>query len=72
VDLLGFEPLTSLRGKPSLDLDVTSENALASSINDKKDVKGLTTTGKELIRGIIGRFPKWLPVLFLKLIERIS
>jgi hypothetical protein len=58
----GIRTPDPLREKPSLDLDVTSANVLASFINDKKDVKGLTNTGEELLRGTIGRFPRWLPV----------
>ena len=51
-----------LLAKPRRGFRLASENVLECFIKDKKNTKGLTTSGEEWLRDTVGRFLRWLPV----------
>ncbi len=58
----GIRTLDPLLAKPRIDFSLASENILECFIKDKKNTKGLTTSGEEWLRDTVGRFLRWLPV----------
>ena len=58
----GIRTPDPLLAKPRIDLHIPAENVLECFIKDKKNTKGLTTSGEDWLRDTLERFSRWLPV----------